>query len=103
MRTDSCLLHGLSLHDALPIWLGGRPVGFPYVTATLPLANKIASAVGRVDYVRVRVRDGHADPLTVSGASMLSTTTAARSEERRVGKEGRGGALVEDSTVSMTR
>jgi molybdopterin molybdotransferase len=57
--------------------LGGRPVGFPYLTATLPLANKIASAVGRVDYVRVRVRDGQADPLAVSGASMLSTTTVA--------------------------
>ena len=44
---------------------------------TLPLAGKIASAVGRVDYVRVRVRDGHAEPLAVSGASLLSTTTAA--------------------------
>jgi molybdopterin molybdotransferase len=57
--------------------LGGRPPGLPYRTADLPLSGKIASAVGRVDYVRVRVRDGHAEPLAVSGASLLSTTTAA--------------------------
>ena len=37
----------------------------------------MSSAVGRVDYVRVRIRDGQAEPLAVSGASMLSTTTAA--------------------------
>jgi molybdopterin molybdotransferase len=30
-----------------------------------------------VDYVRVRLRDGQAEPLAVSGASMLSTTTSA--------------------------
>jgi molybdopterin molybdotransferase len=57
--------------------LGGRPPGLPYRTVSLPLAAKIASAVGRVDYVRVRVHDGRAEPLAVSGASMLSTTTAA--------------------------
>jgi molybdopterin molybdotransferase len=33
--------------------------------------------VGRVDYVRVRIRDGRAEPLAVSGASLLSTTTVA--------------------------
>jgi molybdopterin molybdotransferase len=43
----------------------------------LPLAGKVSSAVGRVDYVRVRVREGRAEPLAVSGASLLSTTTAA--------------------------
>jgi molybdopterin molybdotransferase len=57
--------------------LGGRPPGLPYRPIQLPLASKIASAVGRVDYVRVRVHDGRAEPLAVSGASMLSTTTAA--------------------------
>ncbi len=57
--------------------LGGRPAGLPYRSAAMPLAAKIASAVGRVDYVRVRVRDGRAEPLAVSGASLLSTTTAA--------------------------
>jgi molybdopterin molybdotransferase len=49
----------------------------PYRTIQLPLASKIASAVGRVDYVRVRVRAGQAEPLAVSGASILSTTTTA--------------------------
>jgi molybdopterin molybdotransferase len=57
--------------------LGGRSPELPYRTATLPLAGKVSSAVGRMDYVRVRVRDGQAEPLAVSGASMLSTTTAA--------------------------
>jgi molybdopterin molybdotransferase len=57
--------------------LGGRCAEMSYRTASLPLASKIASAVGRVDYVRVRIADGLAEPLAVSGASMLSTTTAA--------------------------
>jgi molybdopterin molybdotransferase len=57
--------------------LGGRPPDMPYRTQALPLAAKIASVVGRVDYVRVRIQDGLAEPLAVSGASMLSTTTVA--------------------------
>jgi molybdopterin molybdotransferase len=57
--------------------LGGRPPELPYRSMRLPLAGKVSSAVGRVDYVRVRVRDGQAEPLAVSGASILSTTTAA--------------------------
>jgi molybdopterin molybdotransferase len=57
--------------------LGGRWLELPYRPAQLPLAAKISSAVGRVDYVRVRIRDGRAEPLAVSGASLLSTTTAA--------------------------
>jgi molybdopterin molybdotransferase len=57
--------------------LGGRPPQMPYRTEVMLLAEKIASAVGRVDYVRVRIRDGKAEPLAVSGASMLSTTTVA--------------------------
>jgi molybdopterin molybdotransferase len=57
--------------------LGGRPAELPYRLVRLPLAAKVSSAVGRVDYVRVRVQDGRAEPLAVSGASMLSTTTMA--------------------------
>jgi molybdopterin molybdotransferase len=57
--------------------LGGRSGELPYRTARLPLAGKISSAVGRVDYVRVTVNQGRAEPLAVRGASMLSTTTAA--------------------------
>jgi molybdopterin molybdotransferase len=57
--------------------LGGRSPELPYRPVELPLAAKIASAVGRVDYVRVRIRQEQVEPLAVSGASMLSTTTAA--------------------------
>jgi molybdopterin molybdotransferase len=57
--------------------LGGRSPELPYCTAALPLARKIASAVGRVDYVRVRVEGGAVDPLATSGASVLSSTTRA--------------------------
>lgn len=57
--------------------LGGRCPELPYRRELVPLAAKIASAVGRVDYVRVRIRAGQAEPLAVSSASILSTTTAA--------------------------
>jgi molybdopterin molybdotransferase len=57
--------------------LGGRGMELPYHTARLPLARKIASAVGRVDYVRVLVANGQAEPFATSGASLLSTTTRA--------------------------
>src|SRR5437773_497199 len=57
--------------------LGGRSTALPYREQRLPLAHKIVSMVGRVDYVRVQVRDGQVEPLAVSGASLLSTTTRA--------------------------
>jgi molybdopterin molybdotransferase len=57
--------------------LGGRSMDWPYRSARLPLARKIASAVGRVDYVRVTLRDGQVEPVSVSGASILSSTTRA--------------------------
>jgi molybdopterin molybdotransferase len=57
--------------------LGGRSPELPYRAVKLPLAGKVSSAVGRVDYVRVRLAEGRAEPLAVSGASLLSTTTAA--------------------------
>lgn len=57
--------------------LGGRSPELPYRQARLPLAEKIVSAVGRVDYVRVKINNGRVEPIAVSGASMLSTTTAA--------------------------
>jgi molybdopterin molybdotransferase len=57
--------------------LGGRCPEMPYRGVTLPLARKIASAVGRVDYVRVRVEGGQVEPLATSGASVLSSTTRA--------------------------
>ena len=41
------------------------------------LARKISSPIGRLDYARVRVEGGQAEPLSVSGASVLSSTTRA--------------------------
>jgi molybdopterin molybdotransferase len=49
----------------------------PYRTCRVPLARKIASAVGRVDYVRVTIANGQAEPIATSGASILSSTTRA--------------------------
>jgi molybdopterin molybdotransferase len=57
--------------------LGGRSLDWPYRTGKLPLARKVVSAVGRVDYVRVQIRDGRVEPLATSGASILSSTTRA--------------------------
>lgn len=57
--------------------LGGRSWEMPYRTVRLPLARKIASMIGRVDYARVQVTAGQVEPLAVSGASLLSSTTRA--------------------------
>jgi molybdopterin molybdotransferase len=57
--------------------LGGRSTAWPYVSCALPLSRKIVSAVGRVDYLRVQVRDRQVEPLAISGASVLSSTTRA--------------------------
>jgi molybdopterin molybdotransferase len=57
--------------------LGGRPGGWPYRGVEAPLARKLTSVVGRVDYARVRIEGGEVEPLAVSGASILSSTTRA--------------------------
>jgi molybdopterin molybdotransferase len=57
--------------------LGGRPRSWPHRRVRLPLARKIASAIGRTDYVRVAIERGHALPLATSGASILSSTVRA--------------------------
>lgn len=57
--------------------LGGRAPGLPYALTRAVLSAEVPSAVGRVDYVRVRVRaDGFAEPLS-GGASKLSTAVEA--------------------------
>ncbi|MEM7165190.1 MAG: gephyrin-like molybdotransferase Glp [Planctomycetota bacterium] len=58
-------------------FLGGRSRPWPYVRRSLPLARKINSEGGRVDYARVIVKDGAVEPLLVSGASILSSTVRA--------------------------
>jgi molybdopterin molybdotransferase len=57
--------------------LGGRSRTWPHRRVRLPLARKIASAIGRTDYVRVAVEAGRALPLATSGASILSSTVRA--------------------------
>ncbi len=57
--------------------LGGRPMEMPYRSMNLPLAAKLVSAIGRVDYVRVKVSAGRVEPFATSGASILSSTTRA--------------------------
>ncbi len=57
--------------------LGGRSAEWPYRPVSLPLGEKISSALGRVDYARVVVRDGQVFPLATSGASILSSATRA--------------------------
>jgi molybdopterin molybdotransferase len=57
--------------------LGGLNPDLPYRSAVLPLARKLVSAVGRVDYVRVTVREGLVEPLATSGAAILTSTTRA--------------------------
>jgi molybdopterin molybdotransferase len=56
---------------------GGLAAQWPYVRCRLRVGRKIVSAIGRVDYCRVRLRDGEIEPLALSGASVLSSTTRA--------------------------
>jgi len=55
----------------------GRDPDFPNATVRLPLTRKLVSALGRLDYSRVRLGPEGAEPLAVSGASILSSTTRA--------------------------
>jgi molybdopterin molybdotransferase len=57
--------------------LGGRSRAWPHRRARFPLGRKIASAVGRTDYVRVALEAGRVIPLATSGASILSSTVRA--------------------------
>jgi molybdopterin molybdotransferase len=58
--------------------LGGRSAEWPHRKICGRLTAKIASAVGRVDYVRVRLTaSASVEPLAISGASILSSTTRA--------------------------
>jgi molybdopterin molybdotransferase len=57
--------------------LGGRAADWPYRRVIRPLARKIVSTVGRLDYMRVRLVEGQVDPLAIAGASVLSSTTRA--------------------------
>jgi molybdopterin molybdotransferase len=57
--------------------LGGRSPDWPHRSLQAVVARKIVSAIGRVDYCRVRLVDGRIEPIALSGASILSSTTRA--------------------------
>ena len=59
---------------AIRVMAGYRP-HWPYSTLRLPLRHKLVSAIGRVDYARVRIVDDQVEPLAIGGASILSSTT----------------------------
>ena len=57
--------------------LGGRSKEWPYRAVCGRLNRKISSPIGRLDYARVRIAHGLVEPLAVTGASVLSSTTRA--------------------------
>jgi molybdopterin molybdotransferase len=57
--------------------LGGRSKEWPYRSVRGTLTRKISSPIGRLDYARVRIEAGRVEPLSVAGASVLSSTTRA--------------------------
>lgn len=57
--------------------LGGLNRDWPYRRQRMRLARKLVSTVGRVDYARVQFLGDEVEPVAVSGASVLSSTTRA--------------------------
>jgi molybdopterin molybdotransferase len=57
--------------------LGGRAKQWPYRGVGGTLTRKISSPIGRLDYGRVKFDNGRVEPVSVSGASLLSSTTRA--------------------------
>ena len=57
--------------------LAGRSPDWPHPVLKGTLKSKIVSQVGRVDYCRVRINDDQIQPVALSGASILSSTTRA--------------------------
>ncbi len=57
--------------------LGGRPAEWPYRRVIAPLASPITSTVGRMDYLRISLIEGRVAPLSVTGSSLLTSTTRA--------------------------
>ena len=57
--------------------LGRRPRDWPYRLIRARLTRKLVSTIGRLDYARVSISAREAEPLAISGASILSSTTRA--------------------------
>ncbi|HEX2475016.1 MAG TPA: molybdopterin molybdotransferase MoeA, partial [Lacipirellulaceae bacterium] len=57
--------------------LGGRSRDWPYRRTIARLSRKLVSVVGRVDYARVKFHGSSVEPVSVSGAAVLSSVTRA--------------------------
>ena len=57
--------------------MGGLSGQWPYRRQQAEVGRKIVSVIGRVDYCRVRLDSDRIEPLALSGASILSSTTRA--------------------------
>ncbi|MEQ1825726.1 MAG: gephyrin-like molybdotransferase Glp [Pirellula sp.] len=57
--------------------MGGRSRDWPYRRTRATLSRKLVSMVGRVDYARVKLTGQYAEPIAISGASILTSTTQA--------------------------
>ena len=57
--------------------MGGRSSDWPYRRIRATVRRKITSALGRLDYVRVKLVEDQVEPIAVSGAAILSSTTKA--------------------------
>ncbi len=55
----------------------GRKAEWPYPSRKKRLTRKMVSEIGRCDYSRVQVNSEGVEPLALSGASILSSTTRA--------------------------
>ena len=55
--------------------LAGYSTDWPYISIRRPLGKKLVSAIGRMDYARVRLQGDLVEPVSISGASILSSTT----------------------------
>ena len=57
--------------------MAGRGPDMPYRKTLAILTRKLVSTVGRVDYARVKLTGNNAEPVAISGASVLTSTTLA--------------------------
>ncbi len=57
--------------------LGGLPRTWPYRSTRKTLRRKLVSAIGRLDYARIALVEDQVEPLAISGAAVLSSTTRA--------------------------
>ena len=55
----------------------GRGKSWPYVSVRKILQSKMVSMIGRTDYARVSLCDDGVEPIAISGAAILTSTTLA--------------------------